>query len=179
MTGQMSKTKRLVTTAICIALCVVLPIAFHSVPNAGRVFCPIHIPVLICGLACGPLFGALCGIIGAALCGLFTGMPAVPMLPQMMLELATYGLLSGIFINIIHTKKLYADLYISLLVAMLGGRIVSGLAAALYFKAGSYSLAAWGASYFVTSLPAIAIQLALIPSIVFALSKAGLTAKRS
>ena len=42
--------KRTVLSALLIALCVVLPIAFHSIPNAGSIFLPMHIPVLICGL---------------------------------------------------------------------------------------------------------------------------------
>ena len=48
--SQMSQVKRAMITAVCIALCVVLPMAFHSIQNAGAIFCPMHIPVLLCGL---------------------------------------------------------------------------------------------------------------------------------
>ena len=57
------KTKQLVLTALFIAIGVVLPQAFHMVPNAGSVILPMHIPVLISGYAVGPLFGLLCGIL--------------------------------------------------------------------------------------------------------------------
>ena len=169
---QISNVKKSIISAICIALCVVLPMAFHSVPNGGSIFCPMHIPVLLCGLICGWQFGLLCGRAGTLLSSLITGMPAVAYLPNMMIELAVYGLISGLLMKSVHTGKIYADLYISLIAAMLAGRIIAGFAMALIFAAGKYSLAAWTASYFVTALPGIIIQLLLIPSLVFALQKA-------
>ena len=60
---KMSKVKSMVMTAMCIALGVVLPIMFHSVENAGSIFCPMHIPVLICGLICGWKYGFFVGLI--------------------------------------------------------------------------------------------------------------------
>lgn len=61
---KMSHIKKEVITAVCIALCVVLPMTFHTIPNAGKIFCPMHIPVLLCGLICGWPYGLLCGIAG-------------------------------------------------------------------------------------------------------------------
>ena len=52
-----SITKKLVSCALCIALGVLLPMAFHVIPNAGSIFLPMHIPVLICGLFCGWPYG--------------------------------------------------------------------------------------------------------------------------
>lgn len=46
---EMSVVKKSIITAVCLALCVVLPQAFHAVPNAGSVYLPMHIPVLLCG----------------------------------------------------------------------------------------------------------------------------------
>lgn len=74
----------------------------------------------------------------------------------------------------ISTKKIYADLYVSLIAAMLTGRVISGIAKALIFARGEITIAAWATSSFVTSLPGIIIHLALIPTIVFALMKANL-----
>ena len=76
--------KNMTLCAVCIALCVVLPIAFHSIPNAGSVFLPMHIPVLICGMICGWPFGFLCGLMGPLLSAALTGMPPIAMLPAMM-----------------------------------------------------------------------------------------------
>ncbi len=73
--------KKAIITAICIALCVVLPQAFHAIPNAGSIYLPMHIPVLLCGLVCGWPYGLLCGLAGPLLSSLFTGMPAAAYLP--------------------------------------------------------------------------------------------------
>ena len=61
---KLSYVKKAILTAACIALCVVLPMAFHAIPNAGNIYCPMHMPVLLCGLVCGWPFGLLCGVAG-------------------------------------------------------------------------------------------------------------------
>ena len=175
---KMSAVKKSIITAVCIALCVVLPQAFHAVPNAGAIYLPMHIPVLLCGLICGWSYGLLCGLAGPALFALLTGMPPAAVLPGMLVECGVYGLAAGLLMQLVRTKHLYADLYISLAAAMLLGRVVSGIAKALIFSAGSYSMASWVAGSFVTALPGIVIQLALLPSIVYALMRARLIPQR-
>lgn len=175
---KMSAVKKSIITAVCIALCVVLPQAFHAVPNAGAIYLPMHIPVLLCGLICGWPYGLLCGLAGPALSALLTGMPPAAVLPGMLVECGVYGLAAGLLMQLVRTKHLYADLYISLAAAMLLGRVVSGIAKALIFSAGSYSMVSWVAGSFVTALPGIVIQLALLPSIVYALMRARLIPQR-
>ena len=175
---KMSAVKKSIITAVCIALCVVLPQAVHAVPNAGAIYLPMHIPVLLCGLICGWSYGLLCGLAGPALSALLTGMPPAAVLPGMLVECGVYGLAAGLLMQLLRTKHLYADLYISLAAAMLLGRVVSGIAKALIFSAGSYSMASWVAGSFVTALPGIVIQLALLPSIVYALMRARLIPQR-
>jgi len=164
--------KNITASALCVALCVLLPILFHAVPNAGSVFLPMHIPVLICGLLCGWQYGLVCGVLGPVLSTLFTGMPPVAYLPSMAIELAVYGLVSGLLIKFVRLKDAHLNLYISLIGAMLCGRIVSGVLNALIFRAGSYTFQAWLAASFITALPGVAIQIVLIPTLVFALKKA-------
>ena len=125
--SQMSQVKRAMITAVCIALCVVLPMAFHSIQNAGAIFCPMHIPVLLCGLLVGWPYGLLCGLAGPLLSSLLTGMPAMGYLPCMMVELGAYGLLCGLFMKFVRTGKIYADLYISLVGGLLIGRVAGKL----------------------------------------------------
>lgn len=62
----MSTVKKSIITAVCIALCYVLPLLFHGIQGAGQIFCPMHIPVFLCGLVCGWQFGLLCGLAGPA-----------------------------------------------------------------------------------------------------------------
>ncbi len=168
------KTKPLILTALFIALGIVLPMAFHAVPNGGTLFSPMHIPVLMCGLLAGPLYGLCCGILAPLLSSLLTGMPPAPVLPGMLVELAVYGLMSGVMMYLLRKDKSLAKVYIALIVAMLCGRIAGGLANALVFQAGSYSFQMWTAAYFVRGLPGIITHLIVIPLLVRALQKGNL-----
>ena len=175
---KQSNVHMIVFTGLCMALCVVLPLAFHFIPNAGTVLCPMHIPVLICGLVCGWQFGLLCGIMGPVLSFLLTGMPSAAALPSMIVELAIYGTAAALMMKLIHTKSAYADLYISLISSMVIGRIVAGIVKALFFARGEITIATWATAYFVTCLPGIAVQLVFIPSVIVALQRARLLPPR-
>ena len=172
----MNSTKKTVFAGLCVALGVVLPLALHGVPNAGSIFLPMHIPVLLCGLVCGPWYGLACGLLTPALSSLLTGMPPAAYLPPMLCELAVYGLVSGLLIRAVHTGKKPLNLYIALIGAMLAGRIVFGAMNALLFRAGAYSLQVWLTAAFVTALPGIVIQIALLPALILTLEKAHLVA---
>ena len=170
---KLSAVKKLVYTAVCSALCLVLPMAFHSVPNAGSIFLPMHIPVLLCGLICGWPFGAVCGLLGPFISSIVTGMPPAAMLPSMMIECCTYGLVTGLMMKFVRTKSYAADLYISMVAAMAMGRVVAGLAKAWILAPGTPAFA-WVTTSLVTGIPGIAIQLVLMPILIFALTKARL-----
>ena len=118
---QLSATKKLVFCAICVALCVVLPMAFHAL-GSGTVFLPMHVPVLLCGLVCTWPYGVVCGLLGPLLSSVLTGMPAAAVLPSMMAELAVYGLVTALVMRLVHTGRLYGDLYIALCCAIPCGR---------------------------------------------------------
>lgn len=172
-----SSIRNLTMAAVCVALCVVLPIAFHSIPDAGTVFLPMHIPVLICGMICGWPYGLLCGLMGPLVSSALTGMPPIAILPAMMVECGTYGLVSGLVLKVIRTQHTYADLYIAQIMAMLAGRVVSGIAKALIFSPGM-ALSAWVTASFITALPGILIQLIFLPSVVCTLMKAKVIPQR-
>lgn len=174
---KMSVAKKTTIAALCAALCVVLPMAFHVIPNAGTVLLPMHLPVLLCGLICGWHYGLICGILGTVLSSVLTGMPPAAFLPAMIVELGVYGSIAGLMTERVHTGRLFADLYISLITAMIAGRIIYGIANALIFAPGT-SLAAWATACFVTALPGITLQLIVLPTIVVALTKAGLIPSR-
>ena len=174
---RMTYVKKMVFTAVCAALCVVLPMAFHAVQNAGSIFLPMHIPVLLCGLVCGWPFGFVGGLLGPVLSSLLTGMPPVAMLPSMMVECAAYGCVTGVMMKYIHTKNSFADLYISMLIAMVVGRVLAGLANSLIFSPGTAPFA-WVTTSLVAGIPGIIIQLILIPLVIFTLSKAKLIPTR-
>lgn len=174
----MSQVKRIVIAAVCAAIGIVLPMAFHSIPNAGSVWLPMHIPVMICGLVAGPAAGAATGLLAPVLSSLLTGMPAMPVLPPMACELVVYGLVSGALSQRVRTGSTSRDLYVSLVGAMVAGRVARGVLSALIFSTGSYSLEAWLMTSFATCLTGIVLQLAVVVPIVVSLERAGLVPPR-
>lgn len=171
--ASMTSVKKLVFTAVCAALCVVLPMAFHSIPNGGSVFLPMHIPVMLCGLICGWPFGLVCGLLGPLLSSILTAMPGPAVLPSMMVECGVYGLVTGLMMRFLRTGHTTADLYLSMLIAMILGRTAAGLSKALLFSPGTAPFA-WVTTSLLTGLPGIVLQLALLPPLVFALTRARL-----
>ena len=166
----MSNIKKTIITAMLIAVCVVLPMAFHMIPMAGIILLPMHIPVLLAGLVCGPLFGLAAGMIAPVVSHFLTGMPPQGILQGMIIELGVYGFISGFVLNYVRTKRASFDLYIALISAMLAGRIIGGVFSGMFFVEGS-TISMWVELYFVTALPGIVIQLAFIPSVVMALER--------
>lgn len=170
--NKMSPVKKITISAVCVALCYVLPVAFHAF-GLGTAFSPMHIPVLLCGLICGGLYGGICGILGPVLSSVLSGMPPASMLLYMVPELMVYGLVSGIGMRLIRTRCMYADLYLSLVGAMVLGRVVGGVARAILYLGGgeAFSLTVWAAGYFVGTLPGILCQLIVLPVLVITLMK--------
>ena len=167
----MNRIRRLVFTGLCVALGVVLPLALHAVPKAGNVLLPMHIPVLLCGLACGPWYGLACGAVLPLVSSLITGMPVPAYLPAMTSELAVYGLASGLLMKWVRVNSKLARIYIALAGAMLIGRLVYGVLNALIFQAGAYSMQLWLTGVFVAALPGIIIQLIALPALILALER--------
>jgi len=182
----MSKNlKSMIVAALFMAIGLVLPQAFHFAPQVvpmvpiGAIFLPMHIPVLMCGLILGWKYGLVVGMITPILSHFFTGgqMPALPMLQTMIFELGVYGAVTGLLIKIVRTKNEYANIYISMIIAMVAGRITFGVLNALIFQQGTYALQAWLNFAFIFAWPGIVIQLVFVPSIVFAIKKFTATAE--
>ena len=142
---------------------------------------PMHIPVLLGGFFLGPVWGGLVGLLTPAASCLITGflMPAPMMPPFMMLELAGYGMLTGLFF-----QKLRLPTFPSLLLAMLGGRTIYFLslvtALQLLHLRLPFAASAWAAAAgaVVTGLPGIVVQMVVIPALLLALKKGGLLYER-
>ena len=168
----MSNVKKSVLTAVCIALCLVLPMAFHAIPNAGAVALPMHIPVLLCGLFCGASYGLVCGAAGPLLSHLLTGMPLAGVLPFMMVECAVYGLVTGLMMKV-KTKRVYADLYLSLVVAMVAGRVAWGVTMVFFALISdvTFSVEIYKTSV-INTWPGIMLQLMSLPPLIVFLQTA-------
>ena len=169
-----TKIRRLIEASMCLAIGLVLPFITGQIPAIAKVISPMHIPVLICGLAVGWPYGLVIGLVTPLLRSLLFGMPALfPNAVSMAFELAAYGLVSGLVCAAFPEKNL-KSVYISLVAAMLVGRVVMGLVnAVLYrFLGTPYGFREFFAAGFVNALPGIIIHLLLIPPIVLAIEKA-------
>lgn len=163
--------RKLVFAALCTAIGLLLPTVFHTFGISGTIFLPMHIPVLLCGFICGWQYGVLCGIVVPLLCSVLTGRPPLfPVGVAMIFELATYGMLTGLL-------KDKCSIYIALIGAMLGGRIINGSANVILMGmlGNSYTMQAFLSGAFITALPGIIIQLIVIPALVYSLNRAGVT----
>lgn|SRR5690625_2793182 len=173
---QNSTTRNIIFTSLCIAIGLILPRFVNMIPIAypGAVLLPMHIPVLVCGFLCGWRYGFISGLILPILASVLTTMPPLfPTAVSMSIELAAYGLLTGLLYQVTKGK-----IFISLISAMIGGRIVMGLANALLFSIAdnAYGLTLFISGAFVTALPGIIIQLILIPMIIQAFKRAKIMA---
>lgn len=155
---------------LCVVLSVALPQIAHAAGGAaaGSVYMPMYAPALIAGCLLGWSWGLGVGIIapliscGFTLLTLGSAMPAPERLPVMVLELAAFGGISGLFSSRIQKSPLLA--FPAVLSAQVGGRAVYVI----------YNLIAGDSASRVfssvqTSLTGLYIQLILIPAIVIAL----------
>lgn len=171
----MRKTKKITLSGLFLALGMILPFFTGQIPEFGGMLLPMHIPVLICGYACGWQSGLIVGFIVPILRSFVFGMP--PLLPKaltMAFELAAYGAMTGMLYK--KLPKNTMGLYISLLGAMLVGRIVWGITAVfIYGVVGSpFGMEMFISGALLEAIPGIILQLIMIPLVVIALKKAGI-----
>lgn len=173
--NQNISLKKLVTSGVCLALCLLLPFLTGQIPQVGSMLCPMHIPVLICGLVCGWPYGLVVGLIAPFFRSLLFGMPPLfPTATAMAFELAAYGAMSGILYKLLPKKLSF--LYTSLIGAMLFGRIIWGIAMVVLMgiTGGAFTFAAFIAGAFTNAIPGIICHILIIPPIILGLKKSGL-----
>ena len=171
----MTKTKKLTLSALFIALGIVLPFFTGQIKQLGNMLLPMHIPVLICGFVCGGPYGFIVGLIVPLLRSLLFGMPhLVPDAIVMSIELATYGFVTGLVYS--KWKKKRFGIYITLITAMLAGRIVWGIASYILYNilGNAFTWEIFAAGAFLNAIPGILVQLILIPALIYALHKTNL-----
>ena len=172
--------RKLVYAALCLALCMVLPLLTGQIPQIGKALSPMHIPVLLCGFLCGWPWGLAVGAIAPVLRSFLFGMPALyPDAVCMAFELATYGAVSGFLYRALPRKAW--SVYVALLAAMIAGRIVWGIVkwALLGLAGTAFTMEMFLAGALLNAIPGIILHIVLIPIIVLALEKAGLIENRA
>jgi len=172
----MSNSRKITYTALFLAFGVILPQIFHLFGGAGPIFLPMHIPVLLAGFFLGGIQGALIGFLTPLFSSFITGMPVIPILYFMMIEVTVYGFASGYFY-----KKRNMNIYVSLILSMILGRVF--LAAAVFSLQPLLGLELSPTGYLIGALtsgiPGMAIQLIFVPTLVKLMEKAGGSIVRS
>ena len=166
----MSDAKKITYTALFLAFGVIVPQIFHLFGGAGPIFLPMHIPVLLAGFYLGGIQGAIIGFLSPLFSSFLTGMPVVPILYFMIVEVTVYGFSAGYFY-----KKRNMNIYVSLILSMILGRVF--LAAAVFILQPLLGLSLSPAGYIIgaltSGLPGMAIQLVFVPTLVKLMEKAG------
>ncbi|MEN8078364.1 ECF transporter S component [Clostridioides difficile] len=161
------KTKDLVWAALFLSIGIIIPYIFHATSLPGQIFLPMHIPVLLCGVILGKRYGLIIGILLPFINSVLLGMPPIfPTGVAMAFELATYGVITGLLYK---DKK--CNIFISLISAMLIGRVVSGVVNYILLTVGGngFVFTAFLTTTFVKAIPGIIIQLILIPVVLKAI----------
>ncbi len=163
-------TKELVLSGVLLGVGLLLPMVFHMFSMTGPIFLPMHIPVLIGGILLPPSLALALGIITPVVSSILTGMPvAFPMAIIMAFELGTYGLTASIA-----TRKLKLNPLLSLIIAMIDGRIAAGLVVAVLVQLFGVQMnpIMFVKGAIITGLPGLLIQIVFIPTLIYGLKKA-------
>ena len=164
--------RHLVYAAVCLALCMLLPFLTGQIPQIGSALSPMHIPVLLAGFLCGPWWAMAVGFVAPMLRHVWLGMPPLITAIAMSFELAAYGLFSGLLYRLLPKKTV--NIYVSLIGAMILGRIVWGITMVVIsgVSGSAFTWSAFIAGALLNAVPGIILHIVLIPILVMALKRA-------
>ena len=164
--------RHLVYAAVCLALCMLLPFLTGQIPQIGSALSPMHFPVLLAGFLCGPWWAMAVGFVAPMLRHVWLGMPPLITAIAMSFELAAYGLFSGLLYRLLPKKTV--NIYVSLISAMILGRIVWGIAMVVIsgVSGSAFTWSAFIAGALLNAVPGIILHIVLIPILVMALKRA-------
>jgi hypothetical protein len=144
------------------ALGLLLPVGFHALGWGGKIFLPMHLPLVVAGFLVGPGTAASLGLLVPLLSSALTGMPplAPPIAPLMSLELMAKGAAASLLY-----RRLALPMWFVLPVALIVDWAVLGAAA--YAAAGFFGITAGAMKYvwaaIVLSWPGTVLQLIGVP----------------
>lgn len=158
-----------VAAVLAVAAAVALPQLLHAVGAVsglgaalGGAFLPMHLAIFLVGLLAGPVAGVAAGMLSPCVSYLLSGMPAATVLPFMVIELAGYGLVSGLLAS----SRMHV--FFKLLIAQVLGRAIRAAVVLISFygfNAGLPASSIWAG--IVAGLPGILLQWVLITLIMF------------
>ena len=161
-----------ILSALFLALAFIIPFLFGHLPQINSMFCPMHIPIFLCGFICGWQRGLIVGFIAPLSRSLLFGLPVFfPTALCMAFELAAYGAIAGLAYKLLPKKVGF--IYVSLVVSMLAGRIARALATFICYgiSGTDFSLSAFMSGVVAYAIPGIILHLLLIPPCVMLAQK--------
>ena len=158
-----------------LVLAVVLPQIVHAAvgPSGGAKWLPMYLPVLLGGCLLGWSWGIRIGVLSPLVSFLITlaignPMPAAERLPFMMIELAVFAVVSGLFANKIAKNAWMA--FPAVLLAQISGRAAFMLLTLIFQSFVSFTPASvW--SQIQTGLSGMIVQALVVPAIVMGLKR--------
>jgi hypothetical protein len=158
----LSRARELSLAGLLGALGLLLPIGFHMLGWAGKMFLPMHLPIVVGGFLLGAGTAASLGLIVPLLSASLTGMPpfAPPVAPLMSVELAV----KAAVISVLH-RRLRAPIGVALGAGLIADWLVLAAAALAFadFLAIEKAPLAYVLGVIQLSLPGTVLQIVGVP----------------
>jgi len=166
----LSRARELALAGLMGALGLLLPIAFHALGWGGKVFLPMHLPIVVAGFLVSPATAISLGIVVPLLSGALTGMP--PLAPPIAVLMAGELAVKAGTTSLLY-RSLRAPMWLALPVAIVADWAVLALAVSLaadFFaiKASPFQYV-WAA--ILIGLPGTILQLVAVPATVLAVER--------
>lgn len=154
------QTRQITLIALFIALCLLVPFAFHLI-GLGKMFLPMFLPILLAGFMIRFPAAILVGLLGPWISALITGMPPLfPTAVSMSVEgAATSGLASYCY------NQRQLPFWLSLIISIAAQRMARIVMLWLILPLFGLPVRALSLADFLYSFPGIILQLVLVPMI--------------
>ncbi|MCQ2385702.1 MAG: ECF transporter S component [Clostridia bacterium] len=160
-----NRVREVVSAALFLALALLLPFVTGQIKDFSKMFCPMHLPVLLAGVVSGPFWGGLVGLCAPLLRSVLFGMPQMPTTLTMTAELFGYGVLSGFFYRLFPKKISF--LLLSLILSFVGGRLLLTSAQLIVYglSGKAFSFGGYFTANILATLPGMALQIIAVPAL--------------
>lgn len=161
-----------VFSALFLALALLLPFISGQIPEINSIFCPMHIPIFLCGFICGWKWGLAVGFVAPLLRSITFGFPVFyPIAVSMAFELCAYGLVCGLMHKLLPKKKPF--ICVSLVTAMIIGRIFRALATLVCTElvGNDFAFSVFFTGVIVKAVPGMIAHIVIVPIAVILIEK--------
>lgn len=167
---HLSRARELSLAGLLGALGLLLPLGFHALGWGGKIFLPMHLPIVVAGFLVSPTTAISLGLAVPLLSSVLTGMPplAPPVAPLMALELAAKAGAASLLY-----RSLRLPMWVALPAAIVIDWAVLALAAGLagrFFAIKASAIQYLGA-VILLGLPGTVLQFLAVPAAVLTIEK--------